>query len=88
MKKFKETKRKRYLSEAELQALGEALDDHEAEFPSAVAALRLLILTGCRLGEILSLRWEHVDLENGQLDLPDSKTGEKTVYLGPLPSPR
>ena len=62
--------------------MGEALDDHEAEFPSAVAAVRLLILTGCRLGEILSLRWEHVDMENGQLDLPDSKTGEKTVYLG------
>ena len=62
--------------------MDEALDEHEAEFPSAVAALRLLILTGCRLGEILSLRWDHVDLENGQLDLPDSKTGEKTVYLG------
>ena len=82
VKKFKETKRKRYLSEAELRALGEALDDHEPEFPSAVAALRLLILTGCRLGEILSLRWEHVELENGQLDLPDSKTGQKTIYLG------
>ena len=51
VKKFKETKRKRYLSEAELRALGGALDDHEPEFPSAVAALRLLILTGRRLVE-------------------------------------
>jgi len=48
---------------------------------SAAAALRLLILTGCRLREILHLKWEYVDVERGVLFLPDSKTGKKTVVL-------
>lgn len=45
------------------------------------AAIRLLILTGARLREILHLRWEHVDLGRGLLFLPDSKTGRKTIVL-------
>ena len=49
--------------------------------PSAAAALRLLLFTGCRLREILHLRWEHVDIERGCLFLPDSKSGRKTVIL-------
>src|SRR5262249_27578810 len=49
--------------------------------PSAAAALRLLFFTGCRLREILHLRWEHVDLERGCLFLPDSKSGRKTIIL-------
>jgi integrase len=48
---------------------------------SAAAALRLLLFTGCRLREILHLRWEHVDFERGCLFLPDSKSGRKTVIL-------
>ena len=47
----------------------------------AAAALRLLLFTGCRLREILHLRWEYVDLERGVLFLPDSKSGRKTVIL-------
>ena len=49
--------------------------------PFAAAALRLLLFTGCRLREILDLRWEHVDIERGCLFLPDSKTGRKTIIL-------
>ncbi len=49
--------------------------------PFAAAALRLLLFTGCRLREILHLRWEHVDLERGCLFLPDSKSGRKTIIL-------
>lgn len=49
--------------------------------PHAAAALRLLILTGARLREILNLRWEYVDIERGLLLLPDSKTGRKTIVL-------
>jgi integrase len=49
--------------------------------PFAAAALRLLLFTGCRLREILHLKWEHVDLERGLLFLPESKTGRKTVIL-------
>jgi integrase len=49
--------------------------------PSAAAALRLLLFTGCRLREILHLRWEDVDFERGCLFLPDSKSGRKTIVL-------
>jgi integrase len=46
-----------------------------------IAAIRLLMLTGCRLREILHLRWEDVDFERGVLNLPDSKTGQKKILL-------
>jgi integrase len=49
--------------------------------PYAAAALRLLILTGARLREILHLRWEQVDFDRGMLLLPDSKTGKKAIVL-------
>jgi integrase len=49
--------------------------------PFAAAALRLLLFTGCRVREILDLRWEFVDVERGLLLLPDSKSGRKTVVL-------
>ena len=49
--------------------------------PSAVAAIRLLIFTGARLSEILTLRWDYV--EHSYLRLPDSKTGAKLIYLNP-----
>ncbi|OWK28965.1 site-specific integrase [Sphingomonas mucosissima] len=57
-------------------------DAREQISPSAVAAIRLLLLTGCRAGEILNLEWQHVDFERGFLNLPDSKTGAKKVMLG------
>ncbi|HWA23179.1 MAG TPA: site-specific integrase [Caulobacterales bacterium] len=47
----------------------------------AVACIRLLMTTGCRLREILNLEWAHVDFENARLNLPDSKTGKKHVGL-------
>jgi integrase len=46
-----------------------------------IAAIRLLMLTGARLREILDAKWEHVDLERGMIFLPDSKTGRKPIYL-------
>ncbi len=49
--------------------------------PHAAAAIRLLILTGARLREILGLKWDYVDLERGLLLLPDSKTGKKAIVL-------
>lgn len=49
--------------------------------PYATAAVRLIMLTGARLREILNLRWDEVDLERSVLRLPDSKTGKKTVFL-------
>jgi integrase len=49
--------------------------------PYAVAAIRLLMLTGARLREILNARWEFIDVERGVIFLPDSKTGKKPIYL-------
>ena len=49
--------------------------------PFAVAAIRLLILTGARLREILHARWDHIDYERGVIFLADSKTGKKPIYL-------
>ncbi len=49
--------------------------------PHASAALRLLLFTGCRLREILHLKWKEVDMERGLLFLSDSKTGRKTIIL-------
>jgi integrase len=51
----------------------------------AIAAIRLLILTGARLREILDAQWQHVDFERGILFLPDSKTGRKPIYLSAAP---
>jgi integrase len=51
--------------------------------PWVIAAIRLLIFTGARRNEILTLRWEHVSKEHGCLMLPDSKTGRKAVRLNP-----
>jgi integrase len=53
-----------------------------SESAYAVAAIRLLLLTGCRLKEIQTLKWEHVFLDDAELRLPDSKSGPKTIHLG------
>lgn len=88
VKPFPEERRRRFLSGEELARLGDALDRMEREGTGpcdrqAVTAIRLLLLTGARAGEILGLRWEHVDAERGVLRLPDSKTGAKEILLGP-----
>lgn len=82
--KYPENKRDRYLSLDELARFGAALAELEAErtvSPWAAAALRLLILTGARSSEILTLKWSFVDLERGLLRLPTSKTGRKDIVL-------
>lgn len=84
VERFGEKKRRRYLSMVELQRLGATLDQFEREggvslYP--LAAIRLLLLTGARLSEILTLRWEWVDRERACLRLPDSKTGAKEIHL-------
>ncbi len=83
--RYPETARERYLSSAELYRLGRALAvvDRAGKAPYAVAAIRLLILTGARLNEILSLRWEYIDDGARLLRLPDSKTGAKSIALAP-----
>ncbi len=84
--KYPERRRERFLTDSEFIRLGEVLDEAEARggaSASAVAAIRLLALTGCRRSEILKLRREDVALEAGELRLPDSKTGARAVALPP-----
>ena len=83
--KFGEQERERFLSSEELVHLGDALAEAErnnTETPYAIAALRLLVLTGCRKSEILTLQWNSVDFEQHLIRLLDSKTGARVVYLG------
>jgi len=82
IEKFGERKRERMLSASELSRLGEALARHDGS-PFVVGAVKLLIFTGARLDEILGLRWDWVDLNRGETQLPDSKSGAKTLHLPP-----
>ncbi|BEQ14195.1 site-specific integrase [Desulfoferula mesophila] len=85
IQKYKEKKRQRYLSKDEWARLGKVLVEIEREdsgLPSVVTAVRLLIFTGCRLSEVLTLRWDDVDWDRGCLNLLDSKTGQRFVPLG------
>jgi integrase len=82
VERFSERKRERMLSPAELARLGDALAAYHGS-PYAVSAVKLLVFTGARLGEVLGLRWDWIDFERGQARLPDSKSGAKTLHLPP-----
>lgn len=87
VEKYKEKPKERFLSAEELARLGQALAKAEAvksEMPGVLTAIRLLVLTGARLSEILNLRWEDVDLDLEIIQIQDSKTGYKIL---PLSSP-
>ena len=83
--RFDEIARERFLSESEMARLGEAIASAEAgntASPHAIAAIRLLILTGARRNEILTLQWKQVSFEQAGLFLPTSKSGKpKTIHL-------
>ncbi len=84
VERFPERKRDRFLSEEEMARLGTALDQLGRKgrvSEAAAAAIRLLVFTGCRVTEILSLRWEDVDLDRRCLRLTESKTGPKVFPL-------
>lgn len=83
IKKYAEQKRERFLSQEEIVRLMKALEEEEKNVSNlwTIYAIRLLLITGCRLNEILTLKWEEVDFDNQCLRLSDSKTGKKLVYL-------
>jgi integrase len=86
VEKYREGRRERFLSQTELGRLGDALRKAEQDkscSPWVIAAIRLLIFTGARRNEILTLRWEYVSEEHECLMLPDSKTGRKVIHLNP-----
>ena len=81
---YREQSRERFLTPEEYRNVGAALRDAEAEgsmWPPAIAAIRLVVLTGCRKSEILTLRWDDVDRTTGELRLRDAKRGPRMVPL-------
>jgi len=70
----------RFLSVQELRQLGEALEAERAAYPIQTAAVMLMLFTSCRSSEILGLRWS--DIRGQRLQLRDSKTGPRTVWMG------
>lgn len=77
--RFKRKPMERFLTPREYARLATELDDFESDYPLAVSAIRLLVYTGARRGEIENLRWDWV--QPPRLMLPDSKTGAKIIYL-------
>ena len=79
---YEERPRERVLTVTEIARLGDALDNENSSvFP--VAAIRLILLLGCRRSEVLGMRWDQIDLEAGTVRLQDTKTGARTVHLNP-----
>ena len=79
IRRYRQKRPERFLSAEEYRRLGMVLDRHEGRQPFRVAALRLLLLTGCRKSEIVTLEWRCY--RDGHLFLSDSKTGPRTVWL-------
>ena len=81
---YKTRSRERFLTTQEYRCLGQALTEAEADgsnWPPAIQAIRLLLLTGCRVSEILNLEWDDVDRTAGVLRLKDAKSGPRMVPL-------
>ena len=86
VRKYKEQKRERFLSDEEFRRLGEVVNEMEVRGSVTVyeaAAIRLLMLTGCRKNEIVKLKWKDVDIDAGEIRIPDGKTGARLVPLSP-----
>ena len=87
VKRYPERKRERFLNENELARLGAVIagaEDNAKELPGVIAAIRLLALTGCRLSEVLGLRWGDVDFDSGALHIRDAKAGGRIHTVGAL----
>jgi integrase len=94
VKRFKDNKRERFLTAAELARLSDVMAEMVADDADRsrqvglivtkqhTQIIQLLLLTGARKNEIAELRWSEVDLAGGFLRLADSKTGAKIVMLG------
>ena len=79
IRRYREPRRERFLTRAELGQLGRVLADAEAGTPLQAALVRLIALTGCRQSEIRTLRW--LEYREGHLFLRDGKAGPRTVWL-------
>ncbi len=82
LERFPEEKRKRYLSVEEIARLTTALDEYPDQRPAD--AVRLCLLTGCRIGEALGALWDQFDLETGHWVKAGAQTKQKTEHRAPL----
>jgi integrase len=82
VERFPEKGRERMLNDDEFMRLNIALDQYQGR-PYVTAAIRLLLFTGCRLQEVLTLQWDDVDFDRSEMRLRDSKTGARIVQLSP-----
>ena len=85
IKRFPERARERFFTEDELSRIGSALtsaEQHGTELPGFILLVRLLAVTGMRLGEVLKLSWVDIDREERAIRLRDAKAGARTVRLG------
>ena len=78
-KRYRMQPKARFLAAEEMARLNAVLTRDEFYCPQAVAVIRLLMLTGCRFGEIVSLEWDWI--RGKRIHLPDSKSGPRTVWL-------
>ncbi len=98
LEKYPEKKRKTFMGRDELEALGNAfrfleaygyIDEKTGKTttldPIIATALKMLLFTGARCMEILTLKWEYIDKARGVANLPESKTGSKSLHL-PAPA--
>ncbi|MCY4609493.1 MAG: site-specific integrase [bacterium] len=79
IKRYRRRNRERFLDHDEIRRLSRVLDEKREKRPLLAAVVRLLLLTGCRKSEVLTLKWP--DYREGKLYLRDSKTGPRTVWL-------
>ena len=78
-RRYRTEPKERFLTADEMARLNAVLTRDEFYCPHIVAIVRLLMLTGCRLGEILSVEWDWI--KDKRIHLPDSKSGPRTVWL-------
>jgi integrase len=80
-----EERRDRYLNKQEIAALVTALNEHKEQ--DSANAIKLLMLTGARKGEVLGATWDMFDLENGIWTKPSSHTKQRKLHRVPLSAP-
>ena len=81
VEKAREEPRDRTLAESEIAALAAGLEAESEASPAPVAAIRMAIMTGLRISEVLGMTWDAIDFEGGRVLLPDTKTGRRWQAL-------
>ena len=84
IERYKEEGRQIYLSMEQIEKIGHVIKQMEqTESIFVLSAIKLLLFTGRRTGEILTLKWDYIDFKNSKMNLPDTKTGAKSFFFSP-----